>query len=413
MVRLLGRGGVGTVYEAFDTETGEDVAVKLLPPRAAADARVLSRFLSEGRFAGAVRHPNLVAVRETGAANGLVFLVMDLVRGETCAERLRREGRLPPAEALRVVRAVAEALSAVHAVGIVHRDVKPGNVMIDRQGRVRLSDFGLAKDLHGDDSSLTRPGDLLGTPHYMSPEQCRGERPDARSDIYSLGATLFCLLTGRPPFAADAASSGQIPAAGASPGAEAGAGAGAAGSTGSALMRQIAVMTRHLRDPAPDPRDLRPELPAGFTRVVARAMAKSPDDRYPDAAALIADLDAVAAESAPGPTPPEPGDTVSTTAGNWSRAFWDYWTSDAPSVAIAKSPVSPSAAEPSGRSGKHRRSKRRRAGEGREKPQGRGLAVTGSAPLALPVLVRICLMLATAMTALALTALLLRSLRAG
>jgi hypothetical protein len=273
MVRFLGKGAAGSVYEAVDTLTDDTVAIKLLSPAAATDARTRSRFLAEARLAGRVSHPHLVAVRGAGQADNRVFLVMELVRGGSCADRLRADGPMPEPLATKLVRQAAAALSAVHAAGILHRDIKPANLMLDADGNAKLTDFGLAKGLAASDVSLTRPGELMGTPNYMSPEQCRGEQPDARSDLYSLGATYYCLLTGRPPFSA--------------------------GNRGQAESHAV-VMAKHLREPVPDPRSLRPELPEAVSRIIRRSMAKDPAARYRSAEEMIADLDRVASPPAAG-----------------------------------------------------------------------------------------------------------------
>lgn len=208
---LIGRGGMGTVYRAWDTSLLRPVALKVL---LSDSATARSRFLREARSQAQLRHPNVVPIHYVGESEGTVFLVMDLVEGESLTDVIRREGRLASERALDIVDAVASALAAGHAAGLIHRDVKPSNILIERSGRALLADFGLAKGIAAAElaadpdappvsrggAGLTRAGSIVGTPAYLAPEQASGGAVDHRADMYALGASLFEALTGAPPF---------------------------------------------------------------------------------------------------------------------------------------------------------------------------------------------------------------------
>lgn len=198
ILRELGRGGMGAVYEAKDNELGRHVALKFLHGQTLAR---LERFRVESETLARLRHPNIVQVHECGEAEGGVFLVLDFVDGESLEQRVER-GPLEPKEAVRIARDVAAALQHCHDHGVIHRDVKPGNVLLEQSGRVLLTDFGIARDLERE-VALSKTGAMIGTPAYMPPEQARGQKDaiDARSDVYALGATLYEMLTGKGPFA--------------------------------------------------------------------------------------------------------------------------------------------------------------------------------------------------------------------
>jgi uncharacterized RDD family membrane protein YckC len=208
---LIGRGGMGTVYRAWDVSLLRPVALKVL---LSDSASARTRFLREARSQAQLRHPNVVPIHYVGESEGIVFLVMDLVEGESLNDLIRREGRVASERALDIVDAVASALAAGHAAGLIHRDVKPSNILLERSGRALLADFGLAKDIAaieitGDaeaaptsvqTAGLTRAGSIVGTPAYLAPEQAAGGQVDHRADMYALGASLFEALTGAPPF---------------------------------------------------------------------------------------------------------------------------------------------------------------------------------------------------------------------
>ena len=258
--REIARGGMATVYLARDAASGRPVAVKVMDPRLA-DALGAERFQREIAVVRAMDHPHIVPLHASGAWEGTLFYVMPYVPGETLAQRLDRERRLPLADALGVARDLAGALGYAHARGVLHRDVKPDNILLDG-GRALVADFGLARAIGAADyERLTRTGVIVGTAHYMSPEQLLEERDlDQRTDIYSLGCILFEMLTGAPPF------------------------------TGATLTD---LATRILRAPPPSARSLRPEVPEAVDQAIARALAKA-------AAARHATMDDFAAALGPG-----------------------------------------------------------------------------------------------------------------
>lgn len=267
--REIARGGMGVVYEGRDPEGGA-VAIKLMRQQRSGEDD--HRFRLEARATARMEHPNLVRTLEFGYHEERPFLVMDLVEGQTLADRLQERGPLPVAEVIRIGRELAAGLEHAHAEGVLHRDIKPENVLLDDADRVRLTDFGLAKltgaatqSLLGSVAQTTLEGQLIGTPQYMSPEQVDGEtsRYDARSEVYGVGATLYTLLCGAPPFSESAK-----------------------------LIHLLNAIAR--KDPR-DPREVRPGLPAGLVEVVLRCLEKSQEDRFASAAALeeaLRELDA-------------------------------------------------------------------------------------------------------------------------
>jgi hypothetical protein len=254
----LGSGSFGTVFRALDTELGREVALKILRAGRFAGAEDTERFLREARSAAQLKHPGIVSLFEAGRTeDGVCYLVEELVRGSTLADRLR-DGPLDPRAAARLVAEVAEALDAAHRLGVVHRDVKPSNVILDPDGRPHVTDFGLAKRDADDATTMTPDGEVLGTPAYMSPEQARGEshRVDARSDVYSLGVVLYELLTGERPFRGN---------------------------------RRMLILQVLQDEPRP-PRRLNDKVPRDLETVCLKAMAKAPARRYPTARELADDL---------------------------------------------------------------------------------------------------------------------------
>src|SRR5437868_2577480 len=196
--REVGRGGMGVVYLARDVQLDRDVAIKVLPAHLARTAEARERFVREARTAAGLSHPHIVPIHRVGEVRGFVFFVMSYVEGETLGERLRTGGPLPPADATRVLREVAWALAYAHGRGIVHRDVKPDNIMLEAAtGRALVTDFGIA---HGGADAATDSGKIMGTAHFMSPEQAAGEPLDGRSDIYALGVVGYLAVSGRLPF---------------------------------------------------------------------------------------------------------------------------------------------------------------------------------------------------------------------
>ena len=250
--RLLGRGGMGSVYLALEPALDRLVAIKVLPPERAQSSDLKERFRREARTAAQLSHPNIVPLLTFGEGEGLMYFVMGYVEGEALSIRVRREGRLQSGEAVRVLSELAEALGYAHRRGVVHRDVKPENILLESpMGVVRLTDFGVAKGL-SQSSSLTTEGAVIGTPHYMSPEQAAGRSDvDTRSDIYSMGALAFTLFTGRPPFEGKSASE---------------------------------ILRQHLSQDIPRLRDHNPELPTALDEAVRRCLAKDPSARWSTAA---------------------------------------------------------------------------------------------------------------------------------
>ena len=259
--REIGRGGMGVVYLALDVKLDRPVALKVLPEALAQVPEVRARFLQEARTAAKLSHPSIVPIYRADELRGVVFFVMAHVDGESLSERLARHGPLPPPVATQLLREVALALDYAHARGIVHRDVKPENILVDREsGRPLVTDFGIARMTEA--TPLTATGQVLGTVHYMSPEQVSGEHLDGRSDLYSLGVVGFRALSGRLPFDSETAS---------------------------------AVLVAHVTKPAPKLADVAPRLPIAIAGVIDRCLAKDPAARYQTGAALARALDEASA----------------------------------------------------------------------------------------------------------------------
>src|SRR3989441_780639 len=260
----IGRGGMGVVFNARDERLKRQVAVKVLPPELAFREEIRLRFVREAETAARLSHPHIVPIHSVGESpDGLVYFVMAYVDGEPLSAKLKRRGRLPPDEARRIMIETADALGAAHAVGIIHRDVKPDNILLEgSRGRVVVTDFGIAKALSSTTGSttLTATGVAIGTPHYMSPEQAAGDREiDGRSDIYSLGVVAYQMLAGELPF--------QAPTV---PG----------------------ILMKHITERAPLVTDRRPEVPEDLAACVMRSLEKDPEDRWPTADALRRALEA-------------------------------------------------------------------------------------------------------------------------
>jgi serine/threonine protein kinase len=273
--RKLGGGGMGVVYLARDTRTRQLLALKILPKRLGADQAFVARFLREVDAATRLNHPNILQAYSYGEDHGYHYYVMEYCEGLSLADRLKRDPFLPPEEATWIVMQVARGLKYAHDMRIVHRDIKPSNVMVTPQGDAKLLDLGLSKNLSETEQALlTMTGVAIGTPHYIAPEQTGSDKAvDGRADIYSLGATYYHLLTGRPPFEGTTA---------------------------------YEIITKHLSQQVPDPRDLREDIPDGVVHVIRRMMAKRPEDRYQDCAELVDDLEKVAAGGDPASQPLAP-----------------------------------------------------------------------------------------------------------
>jgi serine/threonine-protein kinase len=260
----IGSGGMSTVYRAFDETLERQVAVKLMNRDVSGDSHQLERFRREARAVAQLSHPHIVGVIDAGEDDGRPYIVFEYVDGETLKDRIQRLGALPTPEAVAYAIEIARALGAAHAHHIVHRDVKPQNVLIDSEGSAKVTDFGIARTL--DEDGLTADGRVLGTTDYVSPEQALGHHVNGQSDLYSLGIVLYEMLTGEVPFKGDS---------------------------------QVAVAMKHVREEVPDVQLKRPEVSAALAAVIDTATAKHQDDRYADDAELVADLeDVLAVETA-------------------------------------------------------------------------------------------------------------------
>lgn len=299
--RLLGRGGMGIVYLAHHERLDRKVALKVLAPEWSEDASFQERFVRESRVAASLDHPNVIPVFDADQADGLLFIAMRYVDGRDLKQVITAEGPLDIARTIRLLRQAAGALDAAHERGLIHRDIKPANILVTNAGpttnseHVYLTDFGLTKH-RGAQSGLTATGAFVGTIDYIAPEQIEGKELDNRSDIYALGCILYECLTGETPFVKDS---------------------------------DVAVMYAHLMDPRPSPRSIRPELPEAADAIVATAMAREPDERYPTGATMVDALEAVLA--------PEPSRTGSRPAAP-------------PSVITESEPVAPEPGPPEDRS---------------------------------------------------------------
>jgi serine/threonine-protein kinase len=260
----IGSGGMSTVYRAFDANLERRVAIKLLHREIAADSDQLERFRREARAVAQLSHPHIVGVIDAGEDEGRPYIVFEYVEGQTLKERIRALGRLPVDESIAYAIEIARALGCAHAHDIVHRDVKPQNVLIDAEGSAKVTDFGIARSLR--DDGLTADGRVLGTTDYVSPEQALGHDVNGQSDIYSLGVVLYEMLTGDVPFHGE---------------------------------NQISVAMKHVREDLPDIQVLRPEVSATLAAVLDRMTDKSLAHRYADVPSLVADLEeALAIEAA-------------------------------------------------------------------------------------------------------------------
>ena len=291
---LVGRGGMATVFRAWDTVLGRPVAIKLLRPEIIADPDLALRFRREAHAAAVLHHPNVVGYLGAGTEGSTPYLVMELVDGDDLATTIRNDAPFPPTTAARIARDVANGLAIAHARGIVHRDVKPGNILLDADGRARITDFGVARIAA--ESEATIPGTTLGSVHYFSPEQAQGLSTTPASDVYSLGLVLFEMLTGTRPF------SGDTPAA---------------------------VAIARVGAPAPSARAVNPDVPAELDAVVARALDPDPASRYSEAGAFADALERVMAP----PTLVDPMSTTSPYAVQPVRADGPVRTPSGPGIA--------------------------------------------------------------------------------
>jgi serine/threonine protein kinase len=289
----IGRGGMGVVYRARDERLQRRVAIKVLPPELAFQQDIRERFTREAQTAARLSHPHIVPIHTVGEGQGLVYFVMGYVDGESVAARIRRRGPLPIEEVRRIMKETADALSAAHSLSVIHRDIKPDNILLEgTRGRVMVTDFGIAKALSSSGATLTGVGVAIGTPSFMSPEQAAGERDiDGRSDLYSLGVVGYQMLTGELPFNAP--------------------------SVAGILMKQIT-------EPAPDLRKRRPDTPEDLALTVARCLEKDPESRWPTADALRRALESRTAVWYDQATGNRPGSGTARQRGSLSRANHDF-----------------------------------------------------------------------------------------
>jgi TolB-like protein/tRNA A-37 threonylcarbamoyl transferase component Bud32 len=258
IIEELGQGGMGKVYKAFDREVNVRVALKLVKPEIAADKNTIERFRNELRVAREISHKNICRMYDLGRDAGTYFIAMEYVSGEDLRSFIRRARRLDIGTAISIARQVCEGLSEAHRLGVVHRDLKPGNIMIDQDGNAKIMDFGIARSLKG--KGITGAGVLIGTPEYMSPEQVEGKEADERSDIYALGVILYEMITGRLPF------EGETP---------------------------LGVAVKHKSEIPKDPRELNAQLPEDLSRLILRCLEKDKERRFPSAADVSAELEKI------------------------------------------------------------------------------------------------------------------------
>jgi serine/threonine-protein kinase len=269
---LVGSGGMSSVFRARDTQLDRRVAIKILHERFADDPEYLERFRREARAVAQLSHPNIVTVIDRGDDAGRQYIVFEHVDGENLKELVQRTGRLPVRAAIELALAVADGLAFAHEQGLVHRDVKPQNVLLSREGEVKVTDFGIARSLNVE-HGVTQTGTVLGTGEYLAPEQASGQPVSPATDVYSLGVVLWEMLAGDVPFLGE---------------------------------NFVAVALRHINEPLPNLRELRPDVSPRLTAAVERALAKDPADRFPSMAALATELRACLAEAEGDVAPPPP-----------------------------------------------------------------------------------------------------------
>lgn len=255
----LGRGGMGRVYKAYDTDIKEHVALKLLNPEIAADEGIIERFRNELKFARRISHRHVCRMFDLGKSEETAYISMEFVSGEDLKTLLKRVGQLPVKRTVDIAEQVAEGLAEAHRLGVVHRDLKPQNVMIDRDGNARIMDFGIARSVKG--RGITDAGVIIGTPDYMSPEQFEGQEADQRSDIYSFGAVLYEMVIGEPPF------EGETP---------------------------LVVAAKHKTEQPRDPHEINPQIPEALSRLILRCLEKEPERRFSSADEILTDLKTIA-----------------------------------------------------------------------------------------------------------------------
>ena len=254
IIEQIGTGGMADVYKAKCHKLNRYVAIKVMKSEFSQDKTFVSKFWAEAQSAAGLTNPNVVNVYDVGVENGIYYIVMELVEGVTLKKYIEKRGKLPYKEAVSIAIQVANGMDAAHKHNIVHRDIKPQNIIISKEGKVKVTDFGIAKVAS---SSTINSSSTMGSVHYISPEQARGGYSDEKSDIYSMGITLFEMLTGRVPFNGETT---------------------------------VAIAIKHIQEEMPSPREYVPEIPVCVEQIVLKCTQKSPDRRYHSMAALIADL---------------------------------------------------------------------------------------------------------------------------
>ncbi|MDH4272566.1 MAG: protein kinase, partial [Candidatus Aminicenantes bacterium] len=285
IIEELGKGGMGRVYRALDKKLNEEIAVKFIRPELAQDPQTVKRFRTELKAARQVIHKNVARMFDLNEEGGIPYITMEYVRGENLKSLIRKVGRLDAKQAVPIAKQVAEGLAEAHRTGVIHRDLKPHNIMIDEEGAARITDFGLASLKKPDDATLTSPG--MGTPAYVSPEQVEGAATDGRSDLYSLGIVLYEMFTGRTPFQGDTPYS---------------------------------VALKRLTKAPPDPRGIQPDIPEALVQIIMKCLEREREKRYQSAEEMILDLEAWEKEPSTWSFPSPKPETIWIQVWTWAKA---------------------------------------------------------------------------------------------